>query len=134
MPRYNVNIFREGRAVFEDIEATGPEDACEKAEAAFCTSRHRSIEDNDATLAYWVDPLNESGDAVFEEGESVNGMGQVYDGVHCPHCRSDDIEGGRVNMDAKSASQAVKCLACGATWDDVYTLSHYESLERPTAS
>lgn len=50
-------------------------------------------------------------------------------GTQCPVCRATDISGGEVNVDAGSAYQVVTCGACGASWNDVYTLAGYSELE-----
>ena len=43
-------------------------------------------------------------------------------GIGCPVCRSRDTEGGPVEIDAGRAYQRLTCLACGACWQDGYTL------------
>lgn len=48
---------------------------------------------------------------------------------HCPHCGSEDVEGGEVNVDAGGAWQEVTCNECGATWNDVYKLTGFSELE-----
>ena len=41
----------------------------------------------------------------------------------CPVCRSYDISTiGFVEADAGRAWQQVRCLACDAEWDDIYSL------------
>ncbi len=47
----------------------------------------------------------------------------------CPHCESDDIEGGSVEVDASMAWQPITCNECGATWNDTYKLTGYSELE-----
>jgi len=55
-----------------------------------------------------------------------------YNGSACPNCESRDLVSdaspglvgdGRVCL-------ALRCGACGATWDETYVLSGYENLER----
>jgi len=50
----------------------------------------------------------------------------VTGGVSCPFCRSKDIEGGHIEVDAGSAWQPVTCSACGREWEDVYRLVDIE--------
>jgi len=45
------------------------------------------------------------------------------DGVFCPHCRSDQIEGDSVDFDGRYCTQRMRCLDCDVVWFDVYTLS-----------
>ena len=47
---------------------------------------------------------------------------------HCPNsdCRSTDIEGSSVEIDAGGAKQAVTCHSCGMEWTDIYTLTGIE--------
>jgi len=44
-------------------------------------------------------------------------------GLHCPYCGSDDIEGGHAEYDDNYSWRPVKCNKCGEEWDDIYTLS-----------
>ena len=44
-------------------------------------------------------------------------------GVRCPRCGYEQVEGGNVDIDAGSARQPVWCLRCNAEWTDVYTLT-----------
>ena len=44
----------------------------------------------------------------------------------CPHCDSDDIEGGHVTIDSGGASQTVSCLKCDSAWVDDYQLIGYK--------
>ena len=43
-------------------------------------------------------------------------------GVFCPWCKSSEIQGGFIEIDAGEATQAVSCLECNKNWIDVYTL------------
>lgn len=54
------------------------------------------------------------------EAEYVAGGGQ-----ECPYCRSRDITAGSFDSDLDSAWQAVECLSCEKTWQDVYRLVGY---------
>lgn len=47
-------------------------------------------------------------------------------GTTCPHCQSQDIEGGFVDIDGNQAYQEVGCQACHAQWRDVYRFSTFE--------
>ena len=47
-------------------------------------------------------------------------------GNRCPHCGSDNIEGGSFNTDSSKAWQGVWCVNCHEEWVDVYTLSDVE--------
>jgi hypothetical protein len=45
-------------------------------------------------------------------------------GNRCPFCDSDDIEGTRgVQTDSGCAWQDIRCCACNAEWQDIYTLT-----------
>lgn len=44
----------------------------------------------------------------------------------CPKCKSENIEGGSVEIDCNGASQDVTCLDCNAEWTDIYTLTDVE--------
>jgi hypothetical protein len=51
------------------------------------------------------------------------------DGGACPACGSDQIGGGPVTIEGAAAFQEVSCLECDATWEDVYRLTGYRSLD-----
>jgi len=51
-------------------------------------------------------------------------------GVRCLACDSTGIEGYEVTIDSGGASQKITCTACGATWEDVYTLTSIENFEK----
>ena len=55
---------------------------------------------------------------------------QQYGGC-CPACRSGQIAGDRFDSEAAQVWQRLRCLACGASWTDVYRLQGYEDLELP---
>jgi transcription elongation factor Elf1 len=44
----------------------------------------------------------------------------------CPKCGSEDLEGGRPQVDSSSAWQTVTCNGCGFEIVDVYNFSHAE--------
>lgn len=46
------------------------------------------------------------------------------EGVRCPMCQSDNIEGGQMNIECNVATQEVKCHNCGEEWTDLYTLTN----------
>lgn len=56
--------------------------------------------------------------------EYVAGLGCL-----CPVCKSTDIEGGSVEIDAGTASQEVHCLNCDASWKDLYDLTGFANLD-----
>lgn len=45
---------------------------------------------------------------------------------HCPLCKSDDIETDKAEFHGNSATQNVRCMDCGAEWEDTYILSNIE--------
>lgn len=47
----------------------------------------------------------------------------------CPYCGSENIEGGSIDIQGKTAQQEVSCLECGAEWNDVYHLAGYNDLK-----
>jgi len=49
------------------------------------------------------------------------------DGVRCPFCGSDDIEGESITVDAGRVYQRVLCQVCGESWHDGYTLDSIPS-------
>ena len=49
-------------------------------------------------------------------------------GQCCPVCRSKQITGHSVVIDADYASQEVTCNDCGSSWRDIYKLIGYENL------
>lgn len=50
-------------------------------------------------------------------------------GTRCPVCQSTRLDGGSVEIDGATASQEIRCKACGASWNDTYTLTGYTGLE-----
>lgn len=46
-------------------------------------------------------------------------------GVICPYCESDLLEGGAVEIEGGLAFQEIFCLSCGKTWTDKYKLIGY---------
>lgn len=48
---------------------------------------------------------------------------------HCPFCRSDEIEGGFVEIDGNTAWQKVTCMECGRQWNDLYHLNDVEEAD-----
>lgn len=49
----------------------------------------------------------------------------------CPHCHSEHIEGGFVEIDEMHAYQPVFCDECGSSWTDVYEFDHIIDLSVP---
>ncbi len=43
-------------------------------------------------------------------------------GVNCPYCASDDLEGEAVDTDATKITQKTKCNGCGQNWKDFYKI------------
>lgn len=41
---------------------------------------------------------------------------------HCPYCKSEDIEAGRLDADSSIITSRVVCNSCNRSWTDVYTL------------
>lgn len=52
------------------------------------------------------------------------------EGLLCPVCNSNDLETGSKNYDTRYHWQSIECQGCGATWDDVYTLTGMENFVR----
>ena len=50
-------------------------------------------------------------------------------GQCCPVCRSKQITGHSVVIDAGYASQEITCNECGSSWHDIYKLIGYNNLE-----
>lgn len=50
-------------------------------------------------------------------------------GTKCPVCRSTQISGEQLEVDAGTAWQPMKCSDCHATWNDTYQLVGYNELE-----
>lgn len=44
-------------------------------------------------------------------------------------CRSENIEGGEVNIDAGACTQDVACNDCHAAWTDTYSLTGFTDLD-----
>lgn len=44
----------------------------------------------------------------------------------CVHCKSDQIEGGHVAVEAGEAWQYVQCLDCRQSWTEIYTMTTVE--------
>jgi len=47
------------------------------------------------------------------------------EGCFCPHCGSDQIEGGSFNGEGNLVFQKINCMDCEESWDDVYTLTKF---------
>ena len=57
----------------------------------------------------------------------------VYNGQHCPSCKSSNIFSGDLDWnDGGQVTQAVSCSDCRMNWTDVYDLSGYTDLEGET--
>ncbi|MBU0564890.1 MAG: hypothetical protein KJ890_15480 [Gammaproteobacteria bacterium] len=44
-------------------------------------------------------------------------------GNHCPFCRSPNIQGGGIEVEAGRAWQNINCDNCGKGWQDEYELT-----------
>lgn len=51
-------------------------------------------------------------------------------GLCCPACESKNLDSGSIQAEAGVAWQNVWCNDCNAKWQDVYSLTGYESLEK----
>ena len=51
-------------------------------------------------------------------------------GTVCPFCKSHDIQGQEINIDAGSAWQDVNCNQCSQDWQDTYTLTGYATTNK----
>lgn len=51
-------------------------------------------------------------------------------GAKCPVCRSPELDGGSVEIDAGTAWQKVGCNSCNAEWTDQYQLTGYTDLQK----
>lgn len=51
-------------------------------------------------------------------------------GLKCPQCHADGVEGNDVEINAGRAFQNCNCTSCGATWTDCYDLTGYDNLEK----
>lgn len=47
----------------------------------------------------------------------------------CPQCRSNEIEGGSIDVNGSSAYQNVVCKCCSSTWTDHYRLVGFDEFE-----
>ena len=54
-----------------------------------------------------------------------------YDGSACPNCGSDHLHAGEPTFNDGLCTVAMRCIACTATWNEVYLLSHYDNLVHP---
>lgn len=50
----------------------------------------------------------------------------------CPACKSGNIEAKVADMDGDCGKQAVECLGCGATWQDILVVTGYTNLVKPS--
>jgi hypothetical protein len=72
-----------------------------------------------AYRGYWKNETAKAEELSHDELEYVNGGG-----CRCinPDCKSENIEGGGVEVDAGSCFQPVTCNDCGTQWNDAYNL------------
>ena len=58
---------------------------------------------------------------------------EEYDGTQCPMCLSSALEIDEPGSWTAGTYLVLCCCAeCGATWEEVYTLSHYRHLTQGT--
>jgi len=50
-------------------------------------------------------------------------------GARCPYCKSTDIEGSSVEIDAGGATQEIFCNNCDKEWVDYYKLADVIEME-----
>jgi hypothetical protein len=62
----------------------------------------------------------------FFDENTQKGIYLETGGQKCPRCQSMQIEGGKVEIGSKKATQKVWCNDCDATWTDYYTMSNVE--------
>lgn len=48
------------------------------------------------------------------------------EGSQCPTCKSDQIEGGGLEVEGNTVVQDMSCKNCGADWLDIYTRSGFQ--------
>ena len=58
----------------------------------------------------------------------------AHGGVTCPHCQSEQIEGGFVTVEQGCAFQEVDCHSCNASWVDRYTLTAVQDFQPPQSA
>lgn len=51
------------------------------------------------------------------------------EGLVCPYCGCDEIEGGSIEVCIGSVTQEMWCLACQRTWLDTYRLTRFIDAE-----
>ena len=62
--------------------------------------------------------------------EPISGEEYVASGgLVCPWCKSGEIVGEDVSIEAGGAGQECGCNACGKRWWDVYKLTGYEEMD-----
>lgn len=53
--------------------------------------------------------------------------------TQCPHCKSDEVQGGEWTAESREATQQSACSQCGASWTDLYLLVGATDLMTPPA-
>lgn len=53
-------------------------------------------------------------------------------GLACPHCHSEHLEGGEVEVNSGQVTQGMYCIVCKRVWLDVYTLTDLSVIPRLT--
>lgn len=89
-----------------DVRAESEEEACQKF-------RNEEIQPEQMDIT--VDTI--------EEHEYLRNSSK------CPKCKSDQIEGGSIEIEGNTAFQNVQCLDCDFDWNDLYTLTGMEENE-----
>jgi hypothetical protein len=55
-----------------------------------------------------------------------------YQGAECPECASDQLDYDNFDFESGKVWQRVMCLDCEATWDDIYTFTHWLPVSSPS--
>ena len=58
--------------------------------------------------------------------EEQRAMYLANNGVKCPYCNSDKIEGHQVDVSYGSVYQEITCQDCGEDWTDEYKLNNVQ--------
>jgi transposase-like protein len=53
-------------------------------------------------------------------------------GTICPHCSSTELSASGSDLHTSIVWQNVTCHSCGASWQDLYKLTHFANLVVPT--
>lgn len=126
MPKYLVHVFRECKSSIE-VQAESTE-AAAIAAGQVHGLQYEILTDPDHATAFLVDVVDGKD---FGQSRWLNGAGQDFDGSECPHCRSENITGGPVEVEGNGAHQRCGCEDCGAEWDQIFKTTQYMNLLLP---